>query len=78
MLRRPMNPKVQLAISIGIILGVVIFTIQMFRHPERFGPFAVSALVITLAAFLLLLLLRHFLLVWFSYLHQRELSGGEK
>src|SRR6185295_11539853 len=34
-------------------------------------------LVITLASFLLLLVLRHFMLIWFSFLHQRELAYEE-
>src|SRR5213592_369940 len=50
---------------------------MIFRYPEKFGPFVVGALVVTLASFLLLLLLRHFLVVWFSYLQQRELAYQE-
>jgi poly-beta-1,6 N-acetyl-D-glucosamine synthase len=75
--RRPLRPIVQLLISIAIIVLAVAATLVIFRYPEKFGPFVVGALVITLASFLLLLLLRHFLLVWFSYLHQRELSTQE-
>lgn len=75
--KKPMSPRKQALISILIILAVVILTIFMFRYPERLGPIAVSALVVTLASFLLLLILRHFVLIWFSYLHQRELSHDE-
>lgn len=75
--RTPMSPRKQAIISILIILAVVILTIFMFRYPERLGPIAVSALVVTLASFLLLLILRHFVLIWFSFLHQRELSHDE-
>ncbi len=77
MLRKPMNPKVQVAISLAMVLAVAILTIYMLMYPERLGPIAVSALVITLASFLLLLILRHFVLIWFSYLHQRELASEE-
>jgi poly-beta-1,6 N-acetyl-D-glucosamine synthase len=72
--RRPLRPITQLLISAAIIALAVIATLVLFRYPERFGPFFVGALVVTLASFLLLLLLRHFIVVWFSYLHQRELS----
>jgi biofilm PGA synthesis N-glycosyltransferase PgaC len=75
--KKPMSPRAQALISILIIAAVVILTIFMFRYPERLGPIAVSALVITLASFLLLLILRHFVLIWFSYLQQRELSHVE-
>jgi poly-beta-1,6-N-acetyl-D-glucosamine synthase len=73
--KNPMNPRLQVAISLAMLSAVVILTIFMFRYPERFGPLSISALVITLATFLMLLLLRHFVVVWFSYLHQRELSN---
>jgi poly-beta-1,6 N-acetyl-D-glucosamine synthase len=73
-IKPPMNPKLQLLISIGIILLVVIVTFFMFKYPQTLGPIFVSALVITLATFLLLLILRHFVLIWFSFLHQRELA----
>ena len=75
--KKPMSPRLQLAISILIIAVVVILTILLFRYPEKLGPFFVSALVVTLASFLLLLILRHFVLIWFSYLHQRELAYQE-
>src|SRR5687768_17329840 len=75
--KKPMNPRLQVVISILIILAVIVLTIFMFRYPERLGPVAVSLLVVTLASFLLLLMLRHFVLIWFSYLHQRELSHEE-
>lgn len=76
-IKKPLHPKVQLAISIGIVAVVVAVTLLLFRYPQRLGPIFTAALVITLASFLLLLLLRHFLLVWFSYLHQRELAHDE-
>src|ERR671928_1324115 len=44
------------------------------RAVMKLGPIFITALVITLASFLLLLVLRHFILTWFSYLHQRELA----
>jgi len=76
-IKRPLRPKVQLAISILIILVVLLVTWALFHWPEKLGPLFVSALVVTLAAFLLLLILRHFILIWFSYLHQRELAQDE-
>jgi poly-beta-1,6 N-acetyl-D-glucosamine synthase len=66
-----------LLISVAIIALAVVATIVIFRYPEKFGPFFMGALVVTLATFLLLLLLRHFLVVWFSYLHQRELVSRQ-
>ncbi len=74
--KKPMNPRLQIVISIAVIIAVVVLTIVLFRYPQRFGPVFVGALVVTLASFLLLLILRHFLVIWFSYLHQRELSQG--
>jgi poly-beta-1,6 N-acetyl-D-glucosamine synthase len=76
-IKKPLNPKVQLLISIALIVGVVILTLCLFWYRATLGPFFVSLLVITLASFLLLLILRHFLLIWFSYLHQRELAYEE-
>jgi biofilm PGA synthesis N-glycosyltransferase PgaC len=76
-IKKPMNPKLQLILSIVVILVVVILTLFLFRYPQKLGPIFVSALVVTLAAFLLLLIMRHFMLIWFSYLHQRELAYGE-
>jgi poly-beta-1,6-N-acetyl-D-glucosamine synthase len=75
--KKPMNPKLQLIISIAVIVCVVILTVFLFRYPQKLGPIFVAALVVTLASFLLLLILRHFIVIWFSYLHQRELSTGE-
>jgi len=75
--KKPMNPKLQLIISIAVIVCVVVLTIFLFRYPQKLGPIFVAALVVTLASFLLLLILRHFIVIWFSYLHQRELSNGE-
>src|SRR3954470_612361 len=76
-IRKPMNPKLQLLLSIAVIAGVVLLTFFLFRYPQKLGPVFIAALVITLASFLLLLILRHFLVIWFSYLHQRELASGE-
>lgn len=75
--KRPMRPITQLLISIAIIAVVVIATVFLFKYPQKLGPIFITALVVTLASFLLLLILRHFILIWFSYLHQRELSQGE-
>ena len=75
--KKPMNPKLQLLFAIAVIAGVVILTFFLFRYPQKLGPVFVAALVITLASFLLLLILRHFLVTWFSYMHQRELASGE-
>jgi biofilm PGA synthesis N-glycosyltransferase PgaC len=72
--KKPLNPKVQLLISIGIIVLVVVLTLLLFRYPQKLAPFFISALVVVMASFLLLLILRHFILIWFSYLHQRELA----
>lgn len=72
--REPLNPKVQLLISVAVILVVVVATLLLFRYPDVIGPFMVTALVVTLVSFLLLLILRHFLLIWFSFLQQRELA----
>src|ERR1051325_10880465 len=73
--KRPMRPIVQLLISIAIIAIVVIATVFLFKYPQKLGPIFITALVVTLASFLLLLILRHFVLTWFSYLHQRELAN---
>ena len=73
--RKPLRPITQLLISIAIIALAVIATLFLFRYPQKLGPIFITALVITLASFLLLLVLRHFVLIWFSYLHQRELAN---
>jgi poly-beta-1,6 N-acetyl-D-glucosamine synthase len=75
--KRPLRPVTQLLISILIIAVVVIATVFLFKYPQKLGPIFITALVVTLASFLLLLILRHFILIWFSYLHQRELSQQE-
>src|SRR3954449_8079444 len=72
--KKPLRPITQLLISIAIIAVVVMATIFLFKYPQKLGPIFITALVVTLASFLLLLILRHFILIWFSYLHQRELS----
>lgn len=69
-----MKPKFQLAISLGLVALVVVLTWLLFAYPEVVGPVFTTALVVTLVAFLVILLLRHFLLIWFSYLQQRELA----
>jgi poly-beta-1,6 N-acetyl-D-glucosamine synthase len=74
---RPLRPALQLLISIAIIALVVISTLFLFRYPQKLGPIFITALVVTLASFLLLLVMRHFVLVWFSYMHQRELSESD-
>ena len=75
--KKPLRPITQLLISVAIIAVVVIATIFLFRYPQKLGPIFITALVVTLASFLLLLILRHFILIWFSYLHQRELAQSE-
>src|SRR4029079_13325117 len=72
--KRPLRPVTQLLISVAIVLAVVVLTVFMFKYPQKVGSVLIGALVVTLASFLLLLILRHFILIWFSYLHQRELS----
>ena len=72
--KKPLRPTTQLLISIIIIALAVIATVFLFRYPQKLGPIFITALVVTLASFLLLLVLRHFVLIWFSYLHQRELA----
>lgn len=73
-IKRPMNPRLQLAVVAGLLLLVVLATVAMFKFPEIVGPFFNKSLVVVLATFLLLLIVRHFVLIWFSFLHQRELS----
>src|SRR5437868_3285453 len=75
--KQPLRPITQLLISIAIVAVVVIATIFLFKYPQKLGPIFITALVVTLASFLLLLILRHFILIWFSYLHQRELAQEE-
>jgi poly-beta-1,6 N-acetyl-D-glucosamine synthase len=75
--RKPMRPAVQLLFAVAIIGLVVVATLFLFKYPQRVGTIFITALVITLATFLLLLILRHFVLIWFSYLHQRELSQDD-
>src|SRR5437764_8298447 len=73
--KKPLRPITQLLISIAIIGVIVIATIFLFKYPQKLGPIFITALAVTLASFLLLLVLRHFILIWFSYLHQRELAN---
>jgi len=75
--KRPLRPITQLIISIAIIALVVIATVFLFKYPQKLGPIFITALAVTLASFLLLLVLRHFILIWFSYLHVRELAHDE-
>jgi len=72
--KKPLRPTTQLIISVVIIVLAVLATVFLFRYPQQLGPIFITALVVTLASFLLLLVLRHFILIWFSYLHQRELA----
>jgi poly-beta-1,6 N-acetyl-D-glucosamine synthase len=72
--KKPLRPITQLLISIAIIALAVIATLLLFKYPQKLGPIFIYGLVVTLASFLLLLALRHFVLTWFSYLHQRELA----
>jgi biofilm PGA synthesis N-glycosyltransferase PgaC len=75
--KKPMRPVTQLIISVAIIAVVVIATLFLFRYPQKLGPIFITALAVTLASFLMLLVLRHFVLIWFSYLHVRELAHDE-
>src|SRR5438132_6398867 len=75
--KQPLRPITQLLISIAIIALVVIATIFLFKYPQKLGPIFITALVVTLASFLFVLVLRHFILIWFSYLHARELAHDE-
>src|SRR3954453_677814 len=77
MAKKPLSPKLQILISLALVVGVVILTFFLFKYPQKLGPIFISALVVTLASFLLLLILRHFMLIWFSFLHQRELANQE-
>ena len=76
-IRERMNPKLQLLISLLLIVVVVGLTVLLYLYPDRLAPIFVGALVVTLASFLLLLILRHFILIWFSFLHQRELANED-
>jgi biofilm PGA synthesis N-glycosyltransferase PgaC len=76
-LKDKMSPRVQLLISLLIIAVIVTLTVLLYVYPERLGPVFISLLIFTLGSFLLLLILRHFVLIWFSYLHQRELAHEE-
>ena len=75
--RQPLRPITQLLISIAIVVLVVIATLFLFKYPQKLGPIFITALVVTLGTFLLLLILRHFIVIWFSYLHARELAHEE-
>ena len=77
-IREKMSPKAQLLISLLLVAVVVTLTVLLYVFPETLGPVFIGALVVTLASFLLLLILRHFILIWFSYLHQRELAYDER
>jgi poly-beta-1,6-N-acetyl-D-glucosamine synthase len=76
-IRDRMSPRLQLLISLLLIAVIVTLTVLLYLYPERLAPIFVGALVVTLASFLLLLILRHFILIWFSFLHQRELANEE-
>ncbi len=72
-----MKTKFQLAIALGLMSVVVVLTLLLFLYPAVFGPILQKILVISLVTFLLLLILRHFLLIWFSFLQQRELANDD-
>lgn len=74
---RHMKPRFQLAIAIGLVLVLAILTWLLFAYPAVVGPIFTTGLVVTLVAFLIVLLLRHFLLIWFSYLQQRSLAHDD-
>lgn len=76
-MRRPMKPKRQLGVLLAFAFVIVVLSVLLFMYPTVLGPLFVRALVVTLIAFLFLLLLRHFLLIWFSYLQQRDLTKYE-
>jgi poly-beta-1,6-N-acetyl-D-glucosamine synthase len=73
MIRRPMNPSWQIAITTSVVTIAVLLSYLLFRYPDVFGPPLTLALVLTLIGFLLILIGRHFLIAWFSFLEQREL-----
>src|SRR5205085_12215324 len=75
--KKPLRPITQLIISAAIIILAVAAALFLCRYPQQLGPIFITALVVTLASFLLLLVLRHFVLIWFSYLQQRELADQE-
>jgi poly-beta-1,6 N-acetyl-D-glucosamine synthase len=75
--RKPMSPRAQIALTLGIVLMVVVFSYLLFRYPTTVGRVFTQALVITLVAFLIILVFRQLVLVWFSFLQQRELSKEE-
>jgi len=76
-MRKKMNLKLQLLVSLAVVLLIVVLTVVLFKYPDIVGPIFVSALVYTLITFLILLVLRHFLLIWFSFLQQRELANQD-
>jgi len=76
-MRKTMNLKLQLLVSLAVVLLIVVLTVVLFKYPDIVGPIFVSALVYTLITFLILLVLRHFLLIWFSFLQQRELANQD-
>lgn len=74
---KPMSPARQIGVVALLVIMVAIFTVVLYRYPAEVGPLVVNALVAMLITFLVLLILRHFLLVWFSYLEQRDLAREE-
>jgi len=76
-MKRPMKAKKQFGILIALVAVVGILTYLLFRYPATLGPLFVKGLVVVLISFLLLLVLRHFLLIWFSYLQQKSLTNVE-
>lgn len=75
--RRHMRTKLQITLVVALALLAIVLTVLLFLYPARLGPIFITTLVVTLVAFLLVLMLRHFLLIWFSFKEQRELSRSE-
>lgn len=74
---KPLNPRLQIALSLLVVAVAVTATLLLFRYPAVVGPVVMTALITVLISFLLLLILRHFLLIWFSYLQQRDLANED-
>ena len=75
--RKPMSPGAQMALTLGLILVVGVLSYLLFRYPTTVGRVVNQVLVVTLVAFLIILVFRQLVLVWFSFLQQRELSKEE-
>jgi poly-beta-1,6-N-acetyl-D-glucosamine synthase len=70
-----LSSRAGILISLALVAVIVAVTALVFIYPDVVGYFFMVTLVVTLVAFLIVLLLRHFLLIWFSYLDQRELAN---